>query len=155
MSSRILHASTSLLRSQSQFLQLVHKVKEIAHDHVLLFSLSHDCPDLETAVKELGGSAKETIGCLSGPLPLQSNRPFFSCSVAVIPRDGCISFSVRQAGLPPTQIGRWHSYSGGKPVDDGSESIGDDMLSTIEGWKESTKEVAGSRFLPDELREAR
>lgn len=153
--SRILHASTSLLRSQPQLRRFIGKVKEVAHNNVLLFNLSHDCPNLEASVRELNVSAKETIGCLSGPLPLRDAKPFFSCSVAVFAREGCVPFSLREAGIPPTQIGRWHAYSGGKPVDDGSEAIDESVFSTNEGWRKSWKSSVSSRFFPDELRDRR
>lgn len=146
----VLHASTSLLRSPSQFRQLVKKVKEVSHDNLLLFSLSHNSPDLENSVKELSSAARETIGCLSAPLPLRDRNPFFSCSVAVFPKEICVPFSVDKAGLPPTQIGRWHSYAGGKPVDDGiaaNDDVG--VWGEIWGMNDSTQ------FLPDELRGTR
>ena len=147
----VLHASTSLLRSSSQFRQLANKIKEIAHENVLLFSLSHDTPDLEDSVKVLSGAARETIGCLSAPIPLRGRKPFFSCSVAVFPRGSCVPFSVEKAGLPPTQIGRWHSYEGGKPVDDGIGIAGDDAAT----WDEMLGRNNSRRFLPDELRSSR
>ena len=106
----LLHASTFVLRSSSQIPHLLNAVKEIAHGNTLLYALSHDAPDLESSIRQLGSSAKESIGCLSSPLPLYHRQPFFSCSVAVFDPGYAVTFGCLEAGPPPVRIGRSHSY---------------------------------------------
>lgn len=140
-----IYASTSLFRSQAQFLRLVETLKGRAKDGLLLYSLSHNTPDLEQSVKKLSSCTKETIGCISGLLPISSTTPYFSCSVAVINRGSdCTTFGSLKAGEGPVQVGRWHAFR--KRAADTPDDY-EDLASLDTTWRKDT-----SHFLPDELK---
>ena len=148
-----LHASTSFLRSRSQFFSLVNRTHEISRDKILLYALSANAPELEQSVKRLGACAKETIGCLSAPIPLPSekpvsNRPHFTCSVAVLDRDYCKPFSTLKTGEGPLQVGRWHSFR--KKNDSQTDAVLDSgsQINWEDIWDSNQKTLS----LPPELR---
>jgi hypothetical protein len=150
-----LYASTFLLRSHLQLSKLLSTVKELANGNVLIYSLSHDCPNLEDSVKQLTSSTKESIGCLSARLPLSSRNPFFSCSVAVFKSNGATPFGSLEAGPPVIQIGRSHSYPSGRLDKNGAEAIDERVFASKEKWSEIWESRDTSRYLPEELRDAR
>ncbi|KAH8114696.1 hypothetical protein DFH11DRAFT_1543945 [Phellopilus nigrolimitatus] len=151
--SSLVHASTSLLRTRAQFVRFVDHVQAICKSRVLFYTLSHDVPDLEQSVKQLTSCARESIGCLSGPLPLKRESSFFSCSVAVFEEDGCRPFSSLKTGEGPVQVGRWHAYRKKNDEDVIFDGLGGQRLDADVNWEELWNSKSSSRFLPQELQD--
>ena len=144
-----IYARTSLLSSRAQFLRAVKNVAEVCHrnDHLLLFSVSSNAPELEQSIAKLNSVCNESIGCLSNVLPIQRSFPFFTLSTALLNKHTCQAFSILEAGESPVQIGRWHSY---KSRDVGSIDQAIDI-----NWADIWNRTGSNKFLPDEIREMR
>ena len=108
--SRILQARTYLFRSHSQLRDVITPLRDLYAGHSLLFSLSHNTPDLEHAISQLSSCSGETLGCLSSPLPVENPSHMFSCSIAVFEKERSVPFSTLESSDMTIQIGRARSY---------------------------------------------
>lgn len=153
----LVHASTSLLRSRSDFVHLIDSLHHLPglKNHVLLFSLSHNSPDLEQSVKRLSSCTARSIGCLSGPLPSKLGYySCFSCSIAIFERNSCVPFSTVETGIGPIRVGRWHAYDK-RNTNSTHDEVGEHDLSGRVDWDDIRKDAGSERFVPQELENVR
>lgn len=149
----LVYASTSLLHSRSQLIRIIESVRSLCKDRILLFTLSHDAPELEQSVKELSSCASESIGCLSGPLPIDSEQPFFSCSTAIFDKSRCLPFSTLESGEGPVQVGRWHAYDK-KRTTPSFDALRGQGLDDAVNWEDVWNTKGPVRSIPQELKNA-
>ena len=150
--SGILQARTYLFRSHSQLRDVVTPLRDLYAGHSLLFSLSHNTPDLEHAISQLSSCSGETLGCLSSPLPVENPSHMFSCSIAVFEKERSVPFSTLESSDMTIQIGRARSYRKQEMEYEGNSK--NPQLHNISSWDRLWDE-RHSISLPKELKNKR
>lgn len=145
------YASTTLLRSRSQFNDLLSTVRGISRGRLLLYALSYNAPDIENSLKDISSCSTETIGCLSSPIFLTnaSDSQTFSCSIALLDDTLSTPFDISKTGKGPVQVGRWHAFR----KEETSNS--DHLLDNNVDWNNVWKARNSTNFLPDEMKNIR
>ncbi|CAK5269792.1 unnamed protein product [Mycena citricolor] len=105
-----MNAHTILSQSPTRLLDKITRLSSRYREHVLLFTLSPNLApsDLQTLVQRLTTATTQSVGCLSAPLPGQSD--LVACSLAFFDRKTCVPFRSEIPGQSPPQVGRWHSF---------------------------------------------
>ncbi|PAV17235.1 hypothetical protein PNOK_0729900 [Pyrrhoderma noxium] len=150
--SGILQARTYLFRSHSQLRDVITPLRDLYAGHSLLFSLSHNTPDLEHAISQLSSCSGETLGCLSSPLPVENPSHMFSCSIAVFEKERSVPFSTLESSDMTIQIGRARSYRKQEMEYEGNSK--NPQLHNISSWDRLWDE-RHSISLPKELKNKR
>lgn len=105
----ISRAVALLNRGRTYFISRLTDLHQLYHDHVLLYALSSNAPDVESLLVRISSLWPQSVGCLSAALPDISRSPAFSCSLAFIPKASCVTFRSTLEGQRPTEVGRRHA----------------------------------------------
>ncbi|KAJ7071853.1 hypothetical protein B0H15DRAFT_793254 [Mycena belliarum] len=148
-----MHFSTVLARSPAGLLSYISGFSKRYQDHVLLFALSPNVAssDLALLVQKLTRFSSRTIGCLSAPLPANSDG-LISCSFAIFEPETCIPFRSQIPGRVFPQVGRWHSFRQKGPQ---SKILEEDVPSGNVDWGSVWDQSLTSNALPPELENLR
>ncbi|KDQ14263.1 hypothetical protein BOTBODRAFT_32737 [Botryobasidium botryosum FD-172 SS1] len=151
-------ATTFLARSSSALLRHLSALPPPPPASLAFYALSSNATDLQPLVSHLSSLSKESIGCLSSPLPpsRHSAAPI-SCAIAYFPLAGCVGFRSEILGHRKAQVGRWHrpgadTRHAQQDMKSLEHALGDSSQKWGDLW--GTNSGKAELELPDELQNA-
>jgi hypothetical protein len=146
-----MYTSTLLSRSPTSLLSFLSRLSESHANHLLLYALSASSAirpkDLQALTDCLKTFSRNTVGCLSAPLPSR-HRTLISCSLATFDPSEAVLFRSTIPGRVAPQVGRWHAFRNKDEDNHGGRHVID---SAIHNWGEVWDRSTEENELPVEL----
>jgi hypothetical protein len=147
----MMYTSTLLSRSPTSLLSLLSRLSESHANRFLLFALSASSAvrpkDLQALAECLNTFSRNTIGCLSAPLPSR-HRTLISCSLAIFDPSEAVLFRSTIPGRAAPEVGRWHAF---RKKDEDNHGGRHGLDGAFGNWGEVWDRSAEENKLPVEL----